>query len=116
MALCCKCDSAVAQGEKRTLRTVARWAQHWNLSFANSDTFKHKYEVLLGHCDAVGRDPNEILRSVQLALPADEAPGASAERAAALEAVGCQKVIFSLRPPYRAEIVEPLGRALAELM
>ena len=105
-----------AQGEKRTLRTVARWAQHWNLSFANPDMFKHKYEVLLGHCDAVGRDPNEILRSVQLALPADEAPGASAERAAALEAVGCQKVIFSLRPPYRAEIVEPLGRALAELM
>ena len=77
---------------------VMQVVQHWNLSFANPDMFKHKYEVLLGHCDAVGRDPNEILRSVQLALPADEAPEASAERAAALEAVGCQKVIFSLRP------------------
>lgn len=104
-----------AKGEKRTLRTVARWAQHWNLSFASPEMFTHKYEVLRGHCEAIGRDPNEILRSVQLALPVDEAPGASAERAAALEAVGCQKVIFSLRPPYRAEIVEPLGRALADL-
>ena len=42
--------------------------------------------------------------------------GTAADKVAALEAVGCQKVVFSLRPPYRAEIVEPLGRALAELM
>ena len=102
-------------GEKRTLRTVARWAQHWNLSFASPETFKRKLDVLLGHCEAVGRDPKAIMRSVQLALPADEAPGVSAERAAALADVGCDKVIFSLRPPYRAEIVEPLGRALAAL-
>lgn len=102
-------------GEKRTLRTVARWAQHWNLSFASPEAFKRKYDILLGHCEAVGRDPKEILCSVQLALPADEAPQASAERAAALAEVGCNKVIFSLRPPYRAAIVEPLALALAPL-
>lgn len=102
-------------GEKRTLRTVARWAQHWNLSFPTPETFKRKYHILLGHCDAVGRDPNDILCSAQLALPVNEAPQASAERAAALADVGCDKVIFSLRPPYRAEIVEPLGRALSDL-
>jgi F420-dependent oxidoreductase-like protein len=102
-------------GEKRTLRIAARWAQHWNLSFATPEAFTHKYDVLLGHCEAVGRDPKDITCSVQLALPADEAPDVSAERAAALAEVGCDKVIFSLRPPYRAEIVEPLGRALAAL-
>jgi F420-dependent oxidoreductase-like protein len=104
-----------AKGERRSLRTAARWAQHWNLSFATPEMFRHKHEVLLGHCEAVGRNPEEILCSVQLALPADEVPGVSAERAAALGEVGCDKVIFSLRPPYRAEIVEPLGKALSEL-
>ena len=64
----------------------------------------------------MGRDPKEIFCSVQLALPVDETPDASAERAAAFAEVGCDKVIFSLRPPYRAEIVEPLGRALADLI
>ena len=102
-------------GEKRTLRTVARWAQHWNLSFPTPETFKRKYDVLLEHCEVVGRDPKDILCSVQLALPVDEAPQVSADRAAALADVGCDKVIFSLRPPYRAEIVEPLGRALSDL-
>ncbi len=102
-------------GEKRTLKTVARWAQHWNLSFPTPESFKHKYDVLRGHCDAVGRDPKDIMCSVQLALPADETPKASAERAAAFAEAGCDKVIFSLRPPYRAEIVEPLGQALSSL-
>jgi F420-dependent oxidoreductase-like protein len=102
-------------GEKRLLAIVARCAQHWNLSFASPEQFKRKHEVLLGHCEAVGRDPKDILCSVQLALPADEAPEASAAKAAALAEVGCDEVIFSLRPPYRAEIVEPLGRALATI-
>ncbi|ETW99147.1 MAG: hypothetical protein ETSY2_41460 [Candidatus Entotheonella gemina] len=38
-----------------------------------------------------------------------------ADRAASFAEAGCDKVIFSLRPPYRAEIVEPLGRALSPL-
>lgn len=99
-------------GEKRLLRIAAEWAQHWNLAFAAPETFKRKREALLAHCEAVGRDPSEIVCSVQLALPADEAPEASAEKAATLAEAGCGKVIFSLRPPYRPEIVEPLGRAL----
>ena len=38
-------------GEKRTLRTVARWAQHWNVPGGGVDVYKQKYDVLRAHCD-----------------------------------------------------------------
>jgi F420-dependent oxidoreductase-like protein len=102
-------------GEKRTLRTAARWAQHWNLPFATPDIFRHKREVLLAHCAEVGRDPSEITCSVQIAVPADHPPEQAAETAAALGEAGVEKVIFTLRTPYRAAVVEPLAKALAAI-
>lgn len=47
-------------GEKRTLRTVARFADHWNLLPSDESTWKHKKSVLERHCADVGRDPSEI--------------------------------------------------------
>lgn len=99
-------------GEKRTLRIVAQFADHWNLPFAAPEQFVQKKEVLARHCAAVGRDVNEIECSVQVALPADQDPGESAQIAADLRAVGVDTVLFSLRGPYRAQIIEPLGKAL----
>jgi len=46
-------------GEKKTLRTVARYADMWN-GMGPLDFMRHKVEVLRGHCEAVGRDPSEI--------------------------------------------------------
>jgi alkanesulfonate monooxygenase SsuD/methylene tetrahydromethanopterin reductase-like flavin-dependent oxidoreductase (luciferase family) len=46
-------------GEKKTLRTVAKYASLWN-AMGTVEFLKHKIEVLQGHCDAVGRDINEI--------------------------------------------------------
>lgn len=46
-------------GEKKTLRTVARYADLWN-AMGPVDVMRHKIEVLQGHCDAVGRDIAEI--------------------------------------------------------
>ena len=46
-------------GEKKTLRTVARYADMWN-AMGPIDMMKHKIEVLQGHCDAVGRDIADI--------------------------------------------------------
>jgi alkanesulfonate monooxygenase SsuD/methylene tetrahydromethanopterin reductase-like flavin-dependent oxidoreductase (luciferase family) len=42
-------------GEKKTLRTVARYADMWN-AMGSVEKLRHKIEVLRGHCDAVGRD------------------------------------------------------------
>jgi F420-dependent oxidoreductase-like protein len=49
-------------GEKKTLRTVAKYAQYANLD-GTPDVFKHKSEVLAGHCRDVGTDFDAIVRS-----------------------------------------------------
>ena len=46
-------------GEKKTLRTVATYADMWN-AMGPVDVMRHKIEVLRAHCEAVGRDPSEI--------------------------------------------------------
>ena len=99
-------------GEKRTLRIAARFAQHWNLPFATPEVFCKKNEILVTHCEAVGRDPSLIMRSVQIESVADQDPAEAADNAAALFAVGVDQVIFTLRTPYRAEKVAALARSL----
>jgi len=50
-------------GEKRTLRTVARYADGWNAAYLDPAAWKKKSEVLDRWCDAEGRDPGAIARS-----------------------------------------------------
>ena len=61
-------------GEQLTLRAVARVGDACNFS-GDAATIKRKYEVLRRRCDAVGRDYDEIERTVQtrLLIAADEA-------------------------------------------
>ena len=51
-------------GEKRTLRLVAQYANEWNGISMPPEAYAHKVEVLAEHCDAVGRDPSTIKRSM----------------------------------------------------
>ncbi len=46
-------------GERKTLRTVAKYADQWN-AMGTVEKLRHKVEVLRGHCDAVGRDFSQI--------------------------------------------------------
>jgi alkanesulfonate monooxygenase SsuD/methylene tetrahydromethanopterin reductase-like flavin-dependent oxidoreductase (luciferase family) len=46
-------------GEKKTLRTVAKYADMWN-AMGPVDVMAHKIEVLREHCAAVGRDIADI--------------------------------------------------------
>jgi len=50
-------------GEKKTLRLVARHADIWH-SFSDLGTLRRKSEILVGHCADVGRNPDEIVKSV----------------------------------------------------
>ena len=52
-------------GEKVTLRLVAEYAQLWN-GFGPVDNFKHKNDVLNEWCAKLGRDPQEIDRTVMI--------------------------------------------------
>jgi alkanesulfonate monooxygenase SsuD/methylene tetrahydromethanopterin reductase-like flavin-dependent oxidoreductase (luciferase family) len=46
-------------GEKKTLRTVARYADMWN-GQGTPEVMAHKIDVLRSHCEAVGRKISEI--------------------------------------------------------
>ncbi len=46
-------------GEKKTLRTVARYADMWN-GMGTIETMTRKVAVLRQHCEDVGRDPDQI--------------------------------------------------------
>jgi alkanesulfonate monooxygenase SsuD/methylene tetrahydromethanopterin reductase-like flavin-dependent oxidoreductase (luciferase family) len=50
-------------GEKKTLRTVAKYADMWNV-MGSAETLKRKEGILREHCDAVGRDEREIERTL----------------------------------------------------
>jgi F420-dependent oxidoreductase-like protein len=51
-------------GEKKTLRLVAQYADVWNSMVGDVDELKHKIDVLNRHCEAAGRDPGEIRKTV----------------------------------------------------
>lgn len=50
-------------GEKKTLRLVAQYADIWNSMSNDVDELAHKVDVLRGHCDAVGRDSGDIRKT-----------------------------------------------------
>ncbi|WP_024287865.1 LLM class F420-dependent oxidoreductase [Cellulomonas sp. KRMCY2] len=50
-------------GERKTLRVVAEHATVWH-SFGDAETVARKSAILDEHCAVVGRDPDEIERSV----------------------------------------------------
>ncbi|MYS24109.1 probable F420-dependent oxidoreductase, Rv1855c family [Streptomyces sp. DvalAA-14] len=57
-------------GEKKTLLLVARYAQACNL-FAGAD-LERKLDILRGHCEAEGRDYDDIEKTVMLSLDTGE--------------------------------------------
>ena len=67
-------------GEKVTLRLVARWAQACNVGNGNPDVIRQKLTILKGHCDDLGRNYDEIVRStsMNIVLLDDDADAESA--------------------------------------
>lgn len=83
-------------GEKKTLRLVAQYADACNLLMVNSpDEVSHKLDVLRRHCDDVGRDYEEIRKtmlSMSDALPAGDVDRFVSEMAG-YAAVGIDEVM-----------------------
>ncbi|MBX3028959.1 MAG: LLM class flavin-dependent oxidoreductase [Chloroflexi bacterium] len=120
-------------GERKTLRTVARYADAWNVAQVTPDEARAKHEVLLRWCDELGRDPDTIECSVSLgpaAIRDDPAeakalvgryhetnPGMTrsvligsgewmTERCQAYVDAGFRHIVFHLVPPYDPESLE----------
>ncbi|MBR7826466.1 TIGR03560 family F420-dependent LLM class oxidoreductase [Actinospica sp. MGRD01-02] len=100
-------------GEKRTLRTVARYAQHWNFEGPGPAAFSHSRDVLYRHCAAEKRDPAEITLSVQVRHTGDAVE--TAANAAAFGAAGADLAIIYLPPPYDESMLAPLAAALSDV-
>ena len=82
-------------GERKTLRLVAKYADACNL-FGGPPQVAHKLDVLRRHCDAVGRDPNEIEITVMHPGVAPGAPpDALIREAEALAALGVSTLVTS---------------------
>jgi alkanesulfonate monooxygenase SsuD/methylene tetrahydromethanopterin reductase-like flavin-dependent oxidoreductase (luciferase family) len=103
-------------GERRTLRSVARFAQHWNFAGGSVEQWVAKRDVLRRHCDAVGRDPAEIMTSTHLrggagALDVDEL-FAQAKRYAD---AGLDLGIVYLPVPHTPAVLDDVATALTPL-
>jgi alkanesulfonate monooxygenase SsuD/methylene tetrahydromethanopterin reductase-like flavin-dependent oxidoreductase (luciferase family) len=92
-------------GERKTLRLVARYAQACNL-FPGPDLGR-KLDVLRGHCDAEGRDYDEILKTCYFIFDVGEKGEKAAEvvdqlgRLAEMgfgAAIGAVANVWSVRP------------------
>jgi F420-dependent oxidoreductase-like protein len=99
-------------GEKRTLRTVARRAQHWNSISQDPAEWLRKREVLHAHCADIGRDPAEIETSVLLRLGGNDDPQALQPLVQAWSDAGADICIVYLSPPHTAAAVGPIAEAL----
>ena len=53
-------------GERLTLRVVAESADGWNTFLMPEEQYRHKLNVLAEHCRAVGRNPDDIRKSLVL--------------------------------------------------
>ncbi|AKS34349.1 LLM class F420-dependent oxidoreductase [Mycolicibacterium goodii] len=101
-------------GEKRTLRITAKYADHWNFVLGTPEEFAHKRDVLWSHCADIGRDPSEITLSAHVWHNAEHDHQKVLAEVAALGEVGLDLAIIYLPPPLTPAILEPLAAAITE--
>jgi alkanesulfonate monooxygenase SsuD/methylene tetrahydromethanopterin reductase-like flavin-dependent oxidoreductase (luciferase family) len=90
------------EGEKLTLKLAAQYADIWN-STSSSEEFERKNRVLDEWCQRLGRDPQEIERSVLTRSSAES-------RLDNYQTAGAAHIILHLMDPFKLEAVERLVR------
>ena len=130
-------------GPKKTLRTVATYADAWNTS-GTPEEFAAKDAILVAHCSAIGRNPGLIERTVSFPIivrndPAEAqralralldhnhietmgdipnllgSPAAIAERLRPYRDLGMAEVVVRMPAPYDPETIERIGEVRAAL-
>ncbi len=114
-------------GEKKTLRMVAQYADACNIFDFGPEGVKAKYDVLDGHCEKLGRDPDEIQRTVitRIALSRDGGEDAlgeptmtvahAADKLGALAEIGTQAVYFGMANAHESGAFELVEELVAEV-
>jgi F420-dependent oxidoreductase-like protein len=97
-------------GERKTLRLVAQYADATNV-FGGPEQIHHKYEVLREHCEAVGRDYDEIERTnLQSIYLGRDSAQQIVDRFGELADAGAQQIIASVVEIENPERLETIGR------
>ncbi len=100
-------------GEQLTLRMVAKYADIWNMPGGPVEDFKHKSEVLDGHCAKIGRDPWTIERSIQVLVNPNDMQSTITAVQSFID-IGVTHIVLSLRPPYPEQIAHRLAQEVIE--
>lgn len=99
-------------GERYTLRTVARWADEWNYPGRDPEELRRKLSVLGRHCDGFGRSLSDIAVGVHLFPSA--VPHRTLEEARALVDAGADHLILYLAPGFPPEKLAGFATDVAE--
>jgi F420-dependent oxidoreductase-like protein len=106
-------------GERKTLRLVARYADACNLFGNEREVVERKLEVLRRHCEAEGRDYEEIEKTILRAGNPLEDVDAFLAEMEAMAKLGIDKVWVSNRvpdpPAWAAEVCAATVERLGEL-
>jgi F420-dependent oxidoreductase-like protein len=114
-------------GEQVTLKLVAQYADACNINNLDNEALARKLEILRGHCERVGRNYNEIRRTVEYSVALDRSEDEAAQKAQQrnikpsrglvgtpriirqrlreIEEIGAQEVIIYLRDAAQMESV-----------
>ena len=131
-------------GPKKTLRTVARYADLWNSNASSPEEYAAKDATLAAHCADIGRDPRTIERTLSFPMiirddPADAVramdaclahngveeisgaqlllgpPGWIADQLRPYRALGMVETEVRMPAPYDAETIARIGEVRAAL-
>jgi F420-dependent oxidoreductase-like protein len=100
-------------GEQKTLRLVAQYGDACNL-FATGE-LEHKLQVLKNHCEDVGRNYDDIEKTVLMGMRVNEAArttDAVLERITAMRKLGVQHVIFGNEKEVDMKALDIIGEKL----
>ena len=101
-------------GEKRTLRSVAHHASHWNLPMFEDQLFKQKYEVLKTHCKNNGTNIDDIKVSTHVFVEEETKPSSVITEILHQNQLGIHQSILYFQPPIHMSQVEHLTNALMD--
>ncbi|MGI9823884.1 LLM class F420-dependent oxidoreductase [Agromyces sp. Marseille-Q5079] len=97
-------------GERKTLRLVAQYADACNIGFTPESA--RKLDVLRGHCDAVGRDYDEIEKTAMIAVTPESTPDTVAATVRELEGLGFTATyVYAIGMPEPEHVVDLIAGA-----